>query len=170
MIQYPPQLPPPLQEGYALNTVDPMMRTQMVTGRARQRTKFSYVPTYVQASFIFEEAEAAFFEAWYARTINNGVLWFECTLKTPIGFKLYEARFTKIYDGPDLVQVNRWKYSAMLELRERPLMDPYWEQFPEYWFNKDIIDLAVNREWPLSRYQINMDAFDYGVNQEWPQP
>jgi hypothetical protein len=34
----------------------------------------------------------------------------------------------------------------------------------------DIIDYAVNQQWPLSKYEIHMDAFDYGVNREWPQP
>lgn len=170
MIQYPAELPLPLQEGYGLSTVDPMRATQMVTGRTRYRINRSYVPTTVKFNFNFSADEAAFFEAWHARTLNNGLEWFEITLQAPAGFTTYQAHFRGIYEGPDLTQITRWRYSAQLELKERPLIPEGWEQFPEYWFNKDIIDLAVNREWPLSRYQINIDAFDYGVNQEWPQP
>ncbi|MNH40302.1 hypothetical protein D3C79_1016050 [compost metagenome] len=66
--------------------------------------------------------------------------------------------------------MSRWEYSATLELREPSLIPPGWEDFPQFWFMMNIIDMAVNREWPLSQYQIHMDAFDYGVNQEWPQP
>lgn len=56
-IDFPKQLPWPLQENYSLETVDPMIRTSMVTGRSRRRIRHSYVPTYVSASFIFNEAQ-----------------------------------------------------------------------------------------------------------------
>lgn len=150
MIQYPAQLPPPLQESYGLSTVDPMRATPMVTGRTRYRVIHSYVPTTIQATFNFDEAEASFFDSWYARTLNNGTEWFECPLKTPVGFKAYEAHFKGIPSGPELVQVNRWRYTCALELRERPLIPPGWELVPELWFGKNIIDMAINREWPKS--------------------
>lgn len=148
MIQYPPQLPLPLQEGYGATTVDPMRSTPLVSGRTRYRVVHDYVPTTVSFNFNFSEAEAGFFEAWYARTLNNGFEWFEITLQLPTGFKTYQAHFKKIYDGPDLTQISRWRYSAQLELKERPLIPEGWEQFPDYWFNKNVIDVAVNREWP----------------------
>ncbi|WPX89176.1 transposase [Pseudomonas asiatica] len=147
-IDYPKKLPLPLQENYSLETFDPMIRTRMVTGRARQRVRHSFVPTVVTASFIFNEAQAAFFEAWYARTLGNGIEWFNCRLQTAEGLKPYECRFTQIYDGPSLVQISIWRYSAKIELRQRPMIPEGWEQFPEYWFNKNVIDLAVTREWP----------------------
>lgn len=148
MIQYPAKLPPPLQEGYGLSTVDPMRSTQMVTGRRRYRKVHDFVPTTVQANFNFSQAEASFFEGWFARTLENGFQWFECPLITPMGFKMYEAHFVGIYEGPSLVQINRWRYSAMLELRERPLLPEGWEQFPDLWIGQDIIDRAINQEWP----------------------
>lgn len=148
MIQYPAELSLPLQEGYGLSTVDPMRATQMVTGRTRYRVRYSYVPTEVKFNFNFSEAEAGFFEAWYARTLNNGFEWFEMTLQTPAGFTTYQVHFKGIYQGPDLTQITRWRYSAVLQLKQRPMIPEGWEQFPEYWFNKNVIDLAVNREWP----------------------
>lgn len=170
MIQYPAELPLPLQDGYGLSTVDPMRATQMVTGRTRYRVRHSYVPSDVRFNFNFSEAEAGFFEAWYARTLKNGLEWFEISLQLPSGFTTYQAHFKGIYEGPDLTQVSRWRYSAVIQLKQRPLIPDGWEQFPDYWFNKNIIDRAVNREWPLSQYEIHMDAFDYGVNREWPEP
>lgn len=170
MIQYPKELSLPLQDGYGYTTVDPMRATQMVTGRRRYRRVWSYVPSVLTLNFNFSEAEAAFFDSWYARTLNDGLEWFEMPLQLPPGFTSYQLHFTGISSRTELTQIRRWRYSFEAELKQRPLIPEGWEQFPEYWFNKDIIDLAVNREWPLSRYQINMDAFDYGVNQEWPQP
>lgn len=170
MIKYPKELPLPLQDGYKLNTEDPKLSSQLSSGRVRERRRFTFVPTSIKVRWNMDEVQASFFEAWFARTLVDGTLWFEATLKTPAGFKDYICRILGMYDGPELVQVNRWEFSATLELRDRPLMEPGWENFPEFWFNKDIIDPAINREWPLSPYQIHMGAFDAGVNQEWPEP
>lgn len=150
MIQYPAGLSLPLQEGYGMSTVDPMRATPMVTGRTRYRVRHSYVPTEVKFSFNFSQDEAGIFEAWYARTLNNGLEWFEISLQTPAGFTAYEAHFKDIYQGPDLTQVKRWRYSAVVQLKARPLIPAPWEQFPEYWLNKNVIDLAMNKEWPES--------------------
>ncbi|WP_256582396.1 MULTISPECIES: transposase [unclassified Pseudomonas] len=170
MIIYPKQLSLPLHDGYKLDTISPLMRTRLDSGRSRQRRKFTSVPTEVSVKWIFNDNQASFFEAWFARTLGDGALWFEATLKTPLGLKDYVCRFTDIYDGPELIGVDHWAYSATLELRDRPLMAPGWENFPELWFGKNIIDMAINREWPLSPYQTHMGAFDSGVNKEWPEP
>nr|WP_314877330.1 transposase [uncultured Pseudomonas sp.] len=149
MIQYPAELPLPLQNGYGLQTpVDPMLRTPMVSGRARQRVVFTDSPEHVGFTWNFNQNEAAFFRAWYARTLGYGVEWFSLTLLLPEGFKQYECRFTGKPDGPRLVQISRWEMSATLELREPSLIPPGWENFPQYWLMMDIIDLAINREWP----------------------
>ncbi|MEG1082208.1 MAG: transposase [Pseudomonas sp.] len=121
MIQYPAELPLPLQEGYGLATVDPMRATPMVTGRTRYRVRHRYIPIDVRVNFNFSEAEAALFEGWYVWAINNGFDWFEMPLQTPMGFKTYIAHFKGIYQGPDLTQVSRWRYSAILQLRDRPI-------------------------------------------------
>lgn len=148
MIVYPKQLPLPLLEGYKLSTISPLMRTKLENGRSRQRRKFTNVPTEPSFKWIFNDQEAAFFEAWFARILMDGALWFLAPLKTPLGLKDYECRFTDIYDGPELVGIDHWRYSVTLELRERPLMAPGWENFPDFWFKKNIIDMAINREWP----------------------
>jgi len=122
MIQYPAELPLPLQEGYGLSTVDPMRATQMATGRTRYRIRHRYVPTEVKVNFNFSEEEAAQFEGWYVWAINNGFDWFEMPLQTPIGFKTYIAHFKGIYQGPDLTQISRWRYSAVMQLKERPVL------------------------------------------------
>ncbi|WP_434695325.1 hypothetical protein [Pseudomonas sp. Z1-14] len=149
MIDYPAELPPPLQDGYALDTpVDPMLRTQMQSGRARQRLNFEEVPYLINAKWNCDRNQMAFFQGWYARTLVQGVEWFKATLLTPIGFKEYECRFTGHYSGPVLVQVSRWEFSATLELKEPPLIEPGWEEFPQFWFMMNIIDMAINIEWP----------------------
>lgn len=165
-IPYPSQLPRPLQDGYKLSTTSPKLSTTLVTGRVRERRRFTNVPTLVSVRWNMDEQQAAFFEAWFARTLVDGSLWFEAELKTPDGFKPYVCRIRGMYDGPELVQVSRWEITATVELRERPLIPDGWELFPDYWFNPDIIDLAMNREWPeyipqpeppLPEYTLSLD-------------
>ena len=72
-IDYPETLPCPLREGYAAKTVQPFQRTNLVSGRARQRRRFSSTPTEYRVSWMFaNDAEAAEFETWFKYTLNSG--------------------------------------------------------------------------------------------------
>lgn len=149
-IQYPKELPLPLREGYGMQTVSPLQRTQMDSGRARQRRRFTSVPTIVSVSWTMSDPEAALFESWFRHTIMDGAAWFECPLQTPYGgLDHYTARFTDIYEGPNLLGLSSWRFSAEIELRERQTADADWtEVAPDYITFADIFDIAMNREWP----------------------
>ena len=67
---------------------------------------------------------------------------------TPIGTKLYVCRFTDIYEGPTPEGGMYWRYSANIEMWERPLVPVGWGNYPELLAGSDIIDIAINREWP----------------------
>lgn len=150
-IDFPEYLPMPLREGYQLNHVSPFARTDMANGRARQRRMFTSVPSMVPVSFLLTDSQAQIFEAWYEYEINDGADWFNCKLDSPAGQKEYECRFTKIYQGPQLVGKRFWRFTAELEIIERPVL-------PEDWYRdglkfiaySSIFDLAINREWPAA--------------------
>lgn len=170
MIEYPEGLPLPLREGYAFQAVSPMVRSDLQSGRARQRRRFTSVPTMDSVSWLLDDVQAQLFEAWWEDALISGSQWFECPLKTPEGIQNYTARFTDIYSGPILSGRSHWRFTAELELRERPILAPGWGSIlPDYIRFQSIFDQAMNREWPESRYQTFMDAFDYGMTQEWPQ-
>ena len=148
-INYPHDaLPVPLQEGYGLRPVSPIVRTQMTSGRARQRRRYISTPTVATVSWLLTDLQAQAFEAWFRDTLTDGAAWFNMNLRTPGGDAPKVCRFTDIYEGPDLEGGNFWRYSAQLELYERPLLPPGWGVFPGFITGADIIDLAVNREWP----------------------
>lgn len=148
-IDYPEGLPNPLREGHSLTPVRPFMRTQMQSGRAKQRRLFSNVPVLGTWDFLFKtDTQAALFEAWFKEVLNDGVEWFNIERKTPLGLIRLVCRFTDIYTGPTLVGVSMWRYSCPMEIWERPLMPPGWALFPDFVLNADILDLAINREWP----------------------
>jgi hypothetical protein len=101
--------------------------------------------------WVFNDVEAMAFEAWFNDALVSGSEWFECPLVTPEtgdGLKTYTARFTDIYDGPSMFTVSLWNFTATLELRERPILAPGWGLFPDYIASMNLIDLALNQEWP----------------------
>lgn len=148
-IDYPAGLPLPLRSGYGLNHVSPMMRTELESGRARQRRRYTSVPSIASVSWIFTQAEAQLFEAWFRWTLSDGAEWFNAELRTPLGLMPYECRFVEMYSGPDLVGVDRWQIGASLEIRERQTLSSGYNLLPSFALNADIFDRAVNQEWPL---------------------
>jgi hypothetical protein len=45
-----------------------------------------------------------------------------CPIRSPLGLMQTQAQFTDIYDGPTLVGVNLWRYTAVLSLFEMPVI------------------------------------------------
>ena len=41
-----------------------------------------------------------------------------------------------------------WKYTATLELWERPLAPAPWGNYPEWIVGSSLLDIALNKEWP----------------------
>lgn len=147
-INYPEVLPAGLREGHTSRSVSPFVRTAMSTGRARQRRAFTSVPTENQFRFIFTSGQGAAFEAWFRDQLKDGAEWFNMPRKTPYGYQILVARFMDMYEGPDLFGPDRWLYSATIEFFERPIAPYPWGLFPEYLAEANIIDMAMNQEWP----------------------
>lgn len=142
-------LPMPLQEGYAFQAVSPLIRTELTSGRARQRRAFTSTPTQASVAWLFTtDGQGLAFEAWYRDALADGAAWFMMRLQTPAGIKFYKCRFTDIYQGPTLVAPLYWRYTATLELFERPLIPPPWGNYPDLIAGSNLIDIALNREWP----------------------
>ncbi|MCK6977698.1 hypothetical protein [Enterobacter roggenkampii] len=148
-IFYPKELPIPLKDSFGLEPISPFLRTKLTSGRSRQRRIYSSVPTQASVKWSFKkDNEAQLFEAWFRDALTDGVAWFYMRLKTPLGIQPYKCRFVDIYQGPILASGKFWQFTATLELWERPLLPPGWGLFPELVAGSDIIDLALNKEWP----------------------
>ncbi len=151
MIEYPKGLPCALRDGYGFEPVNNISRSEMVSGRARQRIIFDSVPTMVPLSWICSERQALLFEAWAAQVAGAG--WFLIPLKVPGGIRAVEVRFTQTPSGPELVGVSGWRFSGKCELRERPILAPGWaELMPGWVLMMNIFDLTMNRHWPLMHF------------------
>ena len=150
LVSWPTQLPLPEQSGYAIQHVSPLQRTEMVSGRARQRRVYTSVPSMVAVQFFCTELQAQVFELFFRYGITDGADWFLCPLKTPVGIKHYECRFTGIYEGPTLTAFNKWTISATIEIKERQTLNAGFAYVPQYVLDSSIIDIAVNQLWPAA--------------------
>lgn len=149
MATYPASLPCALHSGYGLNHVSPLMRVDLESGRARQRRRFTSVPSMADVSWVMTPVQAMIFEAFFKYDLSDGADWFEMPLATPLGVTTYECRFAGMYSGPSLIGNLNWTFTARLEIRERPVIPQDWyEILPDYILGMDIFDLAMNREWP----------------------
>jgi hypothetical protein len=84
-INYPNDyLPIPLQEGFGLKPVSPLLRTELTSGRARQRRLYTSTPTQATVAWLFTDPEAQLFEAWFRDTIKDGADWFNMPLRSPL--------------------------------------------------------------------------------------
>jgi len=150
LVSWPEQLPMPEQSGYAIQHVSPLQRTEMVSGRARQRRIYTSVPSMVAVQFFCTEGQAQLFELFFRYSITDGADWFLCALKTPVGIKPYECRFNGVYEGPVLTSFNKWTFSGALEIRERQTLDQSWIYAPQFAVDSSIIDIALNDLWPAA--------------------
>ena len=143
-------LPLPLMENYSFQAASPLLRTEMASGRARQRRRYTSTPTKATVNWTFTtHPQAMLFEAWYRDVLKDGANWFMMQLQTPLGdLQQFKCRFTDIYQGPTLVAPRYWRYSATLELWSRAVLEGEYGEYPGFIRNSDIIDLAMNREWP----------------------
>ena len=147
MIKYPSVLPCFMRDGYELQTVSPLLRTEMSNGRAKQRRRYRSVPTYVSATTRpMTAGQAQIFETWWENELAGGSEWFEGPIKTPLGDEIRIMRFTDIYEGPILVGDNMWQFTFSLELRNRAIIPNGWQQdAPDFIINSDRFDILMNR-------------------------
>ena len=150
LVSWPEQLPLPEQSGYAIQHVSPLQRTQMVSGRARQRRVYTSVPSNVAVQWFLTEQQAQLFEAFFRYAITDGADWFLLPLKTTMFTGDHECRFTGIYEGPVLIAYDKWTVSATIEIKERQTLNAGFTYTPQYIFDSSIIDVALNGLWPAA--------------------
>ena len=121
IVSWPENLPLPSIEGYGVHPGEAILRTEMEAGPARQRRRFTQVPSRISARWSFRRDQFALFEAWYRWRAREGGAWFEIDLLGGIGMSVHEARFARQFNA-SVVRGNRWQVTSELEIRERPVL------------------------------------------------
>ena len=120
-ITWPQTLPLPTVEGYGIQPGEAILRTEMEAGPARQRRRFTQVPSRVSVRWVMRGDQFALFEAWYRWQAKEGGAWFEIELLGGLGLLAQEARFTRQFQA-QLLGGSLWKITSELEIRERPVL------------------------------------------------
>lgn len=129
-VTWPATLPRPTFDGYRLKRQDPIARTEMESGPARQRRRYSQVPTRIPVRWRFTAWEFALFEAWTQWDAKDGAEWFAIDLLGGIGMASHDARFFGQGGQPYDAQPLRggrgggvtWIVTATLEVRDHPVL------------------------------------------------
>lgn len=122
-IIWPPTLPLPTIQGYLIQPEDTILRTEMEAGLARQRRRFTNVPTKISVRWIMRRDQYAIFEGWYRWHAKEGASWFTITLLGGMGLLEHEARFVRQFSAQLLAGGMLWEITSELEIRERPVLD-----------------------------------------------
>ncbi|MDD9922851.1 MAG: hypothetical protein OXQ92_11320 [Boseongicola sp.] len=120
-ITWPKTLPLPTVDGYGVHPGEAILRTEMEAGPARQRRRFTQVPSRISARWLFRREQFALFEAWYRWHAKEGGEWFEIELMGGLGLVDHEARFTRQFEAR-LKNGVLWEITSDLEIRERPVL------------------------------------------------
>lgn len=147
-IYYPESLPLGLRNGRTYQLVSPLQRSELASGRAIQRRRFTSVPQGASVQWIFSDAQGQAFEAWWRDALKDGAAWFEMPLRTPMGLQHHTCRFTGVYSGPAFIGNGLWSYSAELELRFRAAPPVGEGLFPDDIVYSKLLDRTINIEWP----------------------
>ncbi|EGK71900.1 hypothetical protein METUNv1_01678 [Methyloversatilis universalis FAM5] len=119
---YPSFLPRPVLDGYAIDPVDPVVRTDMEAGPIRRRRRSTNPPTRLNVSWVFSSLQMSVFEAWHKHSLQDGAAAFACPLVNGSGLQTWEnvsfaTMWKAVPEGPDV-----WRVTATLEAAERPVM------------------------------------------------
>lgn len=119
MIKYPSILPYPLLSSTSFKQQSNILRTEMNSGRARQRRRFLSVPTTMPATWRLSSRLATVFEGFYEHDLKDNE-WFLMDIPTPQGMIEHEVRFINSpMESCKPLGAGRWSYQANIEIKNR---------------------------------------------------
>lgn len=116
---WPIQLPAPLLSGYSYSQKAAVARTEMDSGIARNRRRFSRAPVPINLKWLLTEAELAVFEYFWHVEVLDGAAWFETIASSGTGPQSLRVRC--VSDGYTANAVDgHWEVSIQAEALEMP--------------------------------------------------
>jgi hypothetical protein len=119
---FPSTIPGVVMHGLGFKPEQSFVRTDMESGPARQRRRFSAAPTIFTVSWTFTRAQLAVFEKFYDVDLAGGTNWFNVNLPNGMGNTTYTARFKEPYNAQTAAREFYWSVTGSLEVLARPLL------------------------------------------------
>lgn len=150
MIKFPALLPAPSQD-FSITPDTNMVRTNMDSGRTRQRKKNTQRYNSAQITWQFDDTEFSIFKGFLYYEAQDGAGWFEANLFTgetliPHKIRLVNGQYTASYTA-----WGGWAVSATVDLERVNLPEPgvyYWLQMSDRLEIKNKLEYAVNKILP----------------------
>ncbi|MBB1329454.1 hypothetical protein H5087_08855 [Pseudoalteromonas sp. SR43-7] len=122
LVKYPKDLKLPLVSTHSLAQQSNLLRTDMQSGRARQRKRFQSVPTTMGATWKLNEYQAQILEGFVTHGTNDAVNWFLMPIRTPEGLIEHEVRFKQSPLEACSFNGGFWNYSTNIEIKKRQVV------------------------------------------------
>ena len=120
-VEWHAKFPDPKISKYGLRPGESIARTQMESGAARQRQRFTTTPSYVTIEWVMAKSIFGMFESWYIYKAKAGGEWVSMYLNNGLGRTLCEVRFLQPYEAKPLSHKD-WAVMASVEVREMPVL------------------------------------------------
>ncbi|WP_024590491.1 MULTISPECIES: hypothetical protein [unclassified Pseudoalteromonas] len=122
LVKYPKDLKLPLVSSHRLSQNSNLLRTDMASGRARQRKRFQSVPSTMSATWKLNPYQAQLLEGFVTHGVNDAANWFLMPVLTPQGLIEHEVRFIKSPLESCTYNGGFWNYSANIEIKKRQVV------------------------------------------------
>ena len=110
-------IPRPINDGYALDPVDPVLRTDMEFGSPRTRLRTQANLDHVTLTWIFTAAEMGDFRTWWETEIARGASWFEMELDVRGTIEIKACKFLEVWKATRRAG-GGFNVSAKVEVRD----------------------------------------------------
>ena len=119
MSAWPSLLGNPQFSGYDLESTDPTVRTDMDSGPARVRRRFTSSPDNVSLRFVFNETQMATFRSFWETGFLNGAAWVSMPIKTGVSAGLMPKECRPLTGSFKASPASRtqWVVEFMVEVR-----------------------------------------------------
>lgn len=119
MSAWPSTLPLPKLSGYGLQAGDPTVRTDMESGPARVRRRFTAAPDKLTLSFVLNVAQMVIFRAFWISDFQQGAAWVSMPIKdgSSTGLVSKDCRPTTGSFKAGLLSPSQWLVEMEVEVR-----------------------------------------------------
>lgn len=156
-INYPSVLPLPLVNSASYTEKSHVIRTDIDSGYAVVRKRFTKVPVFFDLGFLMSQENTGLFESWYANQLDYGVNFFNMDL--PVGSGIRKSHVCRVIGEPN-VSLNGLHYSITMRVEAVEL-----QRDPDY---NDVILEWANDLGGLTNVTTWLDGFDTLINTTYP--
>ncbi len=144
MITWPVILPNPSND-FGADVSPSTIRTQMDSGRYRQRPRFTGEHETMNVTWLMTDYEFGVFKAVHKHVLYNGAEWFTCSLPMGEGLKPFKVRFLEGKYNAKHVPVMNWRVTATLETEDdtSPYTDVEIFELVAVDFDVDAYEIAI---------------------------